>query len=180
MSILSHPRYSSASLSIQDKNIQQIPLSHRTKVTFDLDNQSNQDDMIPLPPIPIENNNIDSMTYYSDVSISTIDDTQNIQIDENLRINNDIPTDNINDMTDERGDLMIRGFWRRATDCIIDVMVTDLDSTSYLNSNPQQILQIFERSKKSKYLKKCLEQRRDFTPFICSTDGVLGKEAKAL
>ena len=29
-----------------------------------------------------------------------------------------------------------------------------------------------------KYLKPCLEQRRHFTPFVVSTDGLIGKEAK--
>jgi hypothetical protein len=34
------------------------------------------------------------------------------------------------------------------------------------------------REKKRKYLKSCLEQRRHFTPFVVSTDGLIGKEAK--
>ena len=37
-----------------------------------------------------------------------------------------------------------------------------------------------ERAKKKKYLAACLAQRRHFTPFVVSTDGLLGKEAKAL
>jgi hypothetical protein len=34
-----------------------------------------------------------------------------------------------------------------------------------------------EREKKRKYLGPCLEQRCHFTPFVCSTDGLLGREA---
>jgi hypothetical protein len=31
-----------------------------------------------------------------------------------------------------------------------------------------------EKQKKRKYLEACLEQLRHFTPFVCSTDGLLG------
>jgi hypothetical protein len=34
-----------------------------------------------------------------------------------------------------------------------------------------------EPEKKRKYLEPCLAQRRHFTPFIVSTDGMLGEEA---
>jgi hypothetical protein len=37
-----------------------------------------------------------------------------------------------------------------------------------------------QKEKKRKYLKPCLEQRRHFTPFVVSTDGLIGKEAKTL
>ena len=33
---------------------------------------------------------------------------------------------------------------------------------------------------KKKYLEDCVRHRRDFTPFIISTDGLLGKEAQLL
>jgi hypothetical protein len=35
-----------------------------------------------------------------------------------------------------------------------------------------------KKLKKKKYLEACLEQRRHFTPFVCSVDGLLGREAK--
>jgi hypothetical protein len=37
-----------------------------------------------------------------------------------------------------------------------------------------------EREKKKKYLEACLAQRRHFTPFVVSTDGLLDREAKIL
>jgi hypothetical protein len=37
-----------------------------------------------------------------------------------------------------------------------------------------------EREKKKKYLEACLGQRRHFTPFVVSTDSLLGREAKIL
>ena len=42
------------------------------------------------------------------------------------------------------------------------------------------MLETHEREKKRKYLKACQDQRRHFTPFVVSCDGLLGKEAVAL
>ncbi len=82
--------------------------------------------------------------------------------------------------SDDRGDLLIRGLWIRGTDCIIDVRVTDTDARSNLSKDPHKVLEAHEREKKKKYLAACRQQRRDFTPFVVSTDGLLGKEAKTL
>jgi hypothetical protein len=82
---------------------------------------------------------------------------------------------------DERGDLLIRGFWARGTDCILDVrvfFVTDTDAKSYCKRAPAKVLESQEKEKKRKYLESCLEYRRHFTPFVCSVDGMLGREAK--
>ncbi len=81
---------------------------------------------------------------------------------------------------DLRGDLLLRGFWGRGTDCIIDVRVTDTDAKSNISKDPAKVLEAHEKEKKRKYLKSCLEQRRHFTPFVVSTDGLIGKEAKTL
>jgi hypothetical protein len=42
------------------------------------------------------------------------------------------------------------------------------------------VLEVHEREKKKKYLEACLEQRRHFSPFVASTDGLLGKESPTL
>jgi hypothetical protein len=78
----------------------------------------------------------------------------------------------------DRGDLLLRGFWARGTDCIVDVRVTDTDAKSYCHRAPDKVLESGEKLKKKKYLEACLEQRRHFTPFICSVDGLLGREAR--
>jgi hypothetical protein len=85
-----------------------------------------------------------------------------------------------NDVTGEsdRGDLLLRGFWARGTDCIVDVRVTDTDAKSYCKRPPDKVLESGEKLKKKKYLEACLEQRRHFTPFVCSVDGLLGREAQ--
>ncbi len=81
---------------------------------------------------------------------------------------------------EERGDLLIRGFWARGTDVIVDVQVTDTDSKSYRSRDPHKVLATQEREKKKKYLQPCLEQRKHFTPFVVSTDGLIGPEAGEL
>jgi hypothetical protein len=81
---------------------------------------------------------------------------------------------------DERGDVLIRGLWARGTDCIIDVRVTNLDAKSNISRDPDKVLEAHEKEKRKKYLKPCLDQRRHFSPFVVSTDGLLGKEAKTL
>jgi hypothetical protein len=60
----------------------------------------------------------------------------------------------------------------------VDVRVTDTDAKSYRHRDPAKVLiSQQEKEKKRKYLEPCLEQRRHFTPFVCSTDGMLGHEA---
>jgi hypothetical protein len=81
---------------------------------------------------------------------------------------------------EDRGDLLIRGFWARGTDAIVDVRVTDTDAKSYCSRDPHKVLAQQEREKKKKYLDACLEQRRHFTPFVVSTDGLVGREAGEL
>jgi hypothetical protein len=76
--------------------------------------------------------------------------------------------------------VLIHGLWARGTDCIIDVRITDVDAKSNLSKHSEKVLIVHEKEKKKKYLEACLEQRRHFTPFVVSTDGLLGKEAKTL
>ena len=81
---------------------------------------------------------------------------------------------------EDRGDLLIRGLWARGTDCILDIRVTDTDAKSNRSKDPGKVLAAHEREKKKKYLQPCLEQRRHFTPFVTSTDGLIGKEGKTV
>jgi hypothetical protein len=81
---------------------------------------------------------------------------------------------------DEFGDVLIRGLWKIGTDCVINVRVTDTDAKSIRSKDPAKVLETHEREKKKKYLGACLAQRRHFTPFVVSTDGLLGREAKIL
>ena len=60
----------------------------------------------------------------------------------------------------DRGDLLIRGFWERNTDCIIDVRICDVNQASYLTRKPASIVKCAENAKKKHYLNDCLDQRR--------------------
>jgi hypothetical protein len=45
------------------------------------------------------------------------------------------------------------------------------------NKTPAKVLDRHEKEKKRKYLQACMDQRRHFfTPFVVSTDGLLGRE----
>jgi hypothetical protein len=81
---------------------------------------------------------------------------------------------------DERGDLLIRGFWARGTDAIINVRVTNTDAKSYWSKDPHKVLAQHEKEKKRKYLASCTAQCKHFTPFVISTDGLLGHEVAEL
>jgi hypothetical protein len=56
----------------------------------------------------------------------------------------------------------------------------DVDAKFNRSEDPDKVLAAHEREKKKKYLGACLEQRRHFSPFVVSTDGLLSKEAKIL
>ena len=73
----------------------------------------------------------------------------------------------------------MRGFWSRDTDCIVDVRICDVNQKSYLAKNPSTIIKNAEAEKKRKYLNPCLEQRRHFTPFVVSCEGMMGREANS-
>lgn len=62
---------------------------------------------------------------------------------------------------------------------IFDVRITDTDVSSQRQKDPHKILLQHENEKKRRYLKPCLEARRQFTPLVFSVDGLLGGECKA-
>ena len=70
--------------------------------------------------------------------------------------------------------LLIRGFWARDTDCILDVSsITNTDAKPYSKQDPAKVLESQEKEKKQNYLEACLQQGHHFTPFICSVDSML-------
>jgi hypothetical protein len=77
----------------------------------------------------------------------------------------------------KRADLLVRGVWSPRTDCLVDFVVTDVNQPSYRQCTPAGVLRKHEQRKKKKYLADCQAQRRDFTPFVVSCEGMLGREA---
>ena len=66
--------------------------------------------------------------------------------------------DNNNNQEEEqhkrRGDLLVRGLWKRSKHCVIDVKITDVNQKSYINHCPKKVLASAEKSKKVKYLEE--------------------------
>jgi hypothetical protein len=102
------------------------------------------------------------------------------EINPSASITNSTKTKDATDTSGDRGDLLIRGFWENGMDAIIDVRITDTDAKSYASRDPKKILLSQEKEKKKKYLDRCLLQRRSFTPFVVSVDGLIGTEASNL
>jgi hypothetical protein len=55
--------------------------------------------------------------------------------------------------------------------------VTDTYTKPYHHRDPAEVIATQEKEKKWKYLEACLEQRHHFTPFVSSTNDLLGREA---
>jgi hypothetical protein len=82
------------------------------------------------------------------------------------------------DKSDERGDLLVGEFWDNCTDTIFDIRVTNLDGETNKDKALETVLKQHEKEKKDMYLQACIKQRRHFSPFVVSTDGVFAEEAK--
>ena len=76
-----------------------------------------------------------------------------------------------------RADISVRGVYENQVEASLDIRVTDTDAESFKLKSVLQVLKSQEMDKKRKYKKPCEERRWHFTPFICSVDGALGKEA---
>jgi hypothetical protein len=58
----------------------------------------------------------------------------------------------------------------------------DVDAKSKCYKAHDKVLAVHEHEKKKKYLEACFlgQRHRHFSPFVVSTDGLLGQEAKTL
>ena len=57
--------------------------------------------------------------------------------------------------------------------------VVNIDANYHMAKDPEKCLQEAERGKKRTYLEACLQQRRHFSPFVASVNGLLGVEVMA-
>ena len=57
--------------------------------------------------------------------------------------------------------------------------VVNTDTVLYQCKTPEKCLETADHEKKRKYLNTCLNERRHFTPFVASVDGLLRVEAEA-
>ena len=75
-----------------------------------------------------------------------------------------------------RGDVQIRGMHGIGRFTIFDTRVINMNSKSYCDSKPMNILENAARAKKRKHGAACHEQNRFFVPLIISCDGLLHRE----
>ena len=83
-------------------------------------------------------------------------------------------TKGISTLTEEQGDLRIRNIWKQQTDCILDVRITNLDAPSNIHRKPEAALLTMSLKRRRNTSKHAWTQHRHFSPFVFSSDGVLG------
>ena len=83
------------------------------------------------------------------------------------------------EVAEQKGDLIIWNLCQQGTDSVHDMRVVNTDAKSYWGRTPEKCLEEAEKGKKKMYLEACLQQRRHFSPFVASNDGLLGVEATA-
>ncbi len=76
-----------------------------------------------------------------------------------------------------RADISVRGVYESQVEASLDIRVTETDAEFFKLKSVLQVLKTHETEKKRKYKKACEERRWHLTPFVCSVDGTLGKEA---
>ena len=54
--------------------------------------------------------------------------------------------------------------------------VLNADALTHMKKDPEKCLHKAELGEKKMYLETCLQQRRHFSPFVASVDGMLGVE----
>ena len=78
---------------------------------------------------------------------------------------------------DTRGDILIRRLLEIYTGDIIDTRFGDAEADTYKHKPMDKILFHWNNQNKYKHSNHCHEQRKYFSPFILSVDGMLRKEA---
>ena len=73
--------------------------------------------------------------------------------------------------------MMLQGLWDHQVDAIIDVRLGDSDMDVYNYKSIKSLLARWDKIKKYKQGKHCIDQRKIFSPFVLSVDGMLGREA---
>ena len=63
------------------------------------------------------------------------------------------------EVTEQKGDLLIRYLWQQGTNSVNDMRVVNTDALSYVRRSPEKCLQEAEREENKMYLEACLQQR---------------------
>ena len=71
---------------------------------------------------------------------------------------------------------MIRGLWDRQVNAIIDFKLGDSDADTYMYKPMTSLLARWENIKRYKHGKHCYAQRKHFSSFVLSVDGMVVME----
>ena len=76
-----------------------------------------------------------------------------------------------------RGDVITRGLWDRHTNATIKIKIGDAYADTYTFELLVMLLAWWEKMKKDKNGKHCHDQWKQFSQFVLSVYGMLGREA---
>ena len=76
-----------------------------------------------------------------------------------------------------QGAVIVQGLWYRQVDAIIDVKLGDAVTDTYKYETITALLARWETINKDKHGKHCHDQRKHFSSFVLSVDGILGRGA---
>ena len=62
------------------------------------------------------------------------------------------------EVTEQKGDLLIRDLWKQGTDSVHDMRVVKTDALTYQLKDPEKCLHDAEKGKKNMYQESCLQQ----------------------
>ena len=81
------------------------------------------------------------------------------------------------EVTEQKGDLLIRDLWQQGTESVHDMHVVNTDAPTHQKKDSEKCLHEAERGKNRMYVEDYLQQRWHFSPFVASVEGLMGVEA---
>ena len=63
------------------------------------------------------------------------------------------------EVTEQKGDLLIRDLWQQGIDSVHDMPVVNTDALSYVRMSPKKCLNEAKRGRKKMYPEACLQKR---------------------
>ena len=79
---------------------------------------------------------------------------------------------------EKRADISVRNFYSQGRRALFDVRMLDHNQASYQKKPIAAVIANHEREKRRKYARDAAERRMDFSPFVVTRDGVIGRAAE--
>ena len=79
---------------------------------------------------------------------------------------------------EKRADIYVRNFYSPGRPALFDIRMFDHNQASYRKKPIATVLANHEREKRRKYAQEAAEQRKDFSPFVVTRDGIIGRAAE--